>query len=442
MIRKPSRRLRAASFTAVLVALVACGVPGTPAQEPSKQPNFLFIMGDDIGLETLGCYGGESYRTPRLDALARTGMRFEHCYSMPVCHPSRVCLLTGKYPFRMGRPRWGDFPKAEEKNTFAHLLKKSGYATAVAGKWQLTLMKNNLDHAKTLGFDDSSLFGWHEGPRYYDPMIYQNGKVREDTKGKYGPDVYVDFLIDFMERNRDRPFMAYYPMALCHDVTDDLKAPVPHGPKDRYDDYKEMVEGMDRCVGRLVDALDRLKLREKTLILFTGDNGTPGSYIAKADENGKLVRLPITSRRNGRDVKGGKGRLTDAGTRVPTIAAWAGVIKGGQIVDDLIDFSDFLPTFAELAGAAVPEGSGIDGRSFAPRLLGTGSHARSWAFAQHRGTYWVRTQRWKLYEDGRLIDAATDPLEKKPLGPDTLTEEMAEARLALLSVQKKLRFRK
>ena len=108
------------------------------------RPNIGFIMADDVGDEAIGCYGGTSYKTPHLDELARTGMRFRHCYSMPVCHPTRVCLLTGRYPFRLKHQRWGTFPKSAEKQTFAHVMKRAGYATAIAGKWQLTMLDRIL----------------------------------------------------------------------------------------------------------------------------------------------------------------------------------------------------------------------------------------------------------------------------------------------------------
>jgi arylsulfatase A len=383
---------------------------------PSRrdQPNIVLIMADDLGIETLGCYGGTSYRTPHLDRLAATGMRFEHCYSMPVCHPTRVCLLTGRYPFRLNNPEWGTFPASAETQTFAHVLERAGYATAIAGKWQLTMLKDDLDHPHRLGFDTYCLFGWHEGPRYYQPLIWQNGKKRTDVRDRYGPDVYCDFLIDFMERNRDKPFLAYYPMALCHDVTDDLDAFVPFGPKGRWDSYHEMVEATDERVGRIVAALERLKLRDNTLILFTGDNGTAqASYLNVVD--GKMVREPVISKMGDVLVPGGKTRLTDGGTRVPLIANWPMTIKPGQVVSDLVDFSDYLPTFAELGNAKAPAGVKLDGQSFAASLLGRDGPRRAWAYSAGRGSHWVRTQRWKLYDDGRLIDMNADPHEKTPI---------------------------
>ncbi|MHC4876759.1 MAG: sulfatase-like hydrolase/transferase [Planctomycetota bacterium] len=402
----------------------------------ASKPNILFILADDVGREVLGCYGGESYRTPRLDELAATGRRFEHCYAMPVCHPTRITLLTGRYPRHLGSPRWGSFPKHAENQTFAHVMKSAGYATAIAGKWQICTLGKQVDHPQRLGFDESSLFGWHEGPRYHEPMIYQNGKVRTDTAGKYGPDLYVDFLIDFMQRHKDGPFFAYYSMALCHDVTDDLKEPVPYGEHGRYDNYTEMAENMDRCVGRLVDALDRMGVREETLILFTTDNGTAKRSIIRA-EDGKYIRDPVVSIMNGKEIPGGKGDLTDWGTRVPTIANWPGVVQPASVENSLVDFSDVLPTFAELSGGRLPSGVPLDGHSFAGLLTGDGSTQRTWAYAESRGNrYFVKTQDWKLYDNGRLFHTERDPHEKQRLNEsDVPAADLAVLKQAMASLK-------
>jgi arylsulfatase A-like enzyme len=406
--------------------LPACARFGTGVGS-AERPNILLIFADDVGREVLGCYGGTSYSTPNLDSLAASGTRFDHAYAMPTCHPSRISLLTGRYPTTLGNPLWGSFPEAEEANTLAHTLKRAGYDTAIAGKWQIAQLEDDPLHPQRLGFDQSSLFGWHEGPRYHDPLIWQNGTIREGTEGQYGPDLYTDFLIDFMQAPRNNPFFAFHSMALCHDVTNDLDEPVPYGARGRYDNLPEMVAEMDRQIGKVLTALDQSGLRDNTLILFTTDNGTAKRTIVRA-ENGEYIREPNTSMMNGAAIPGGKGDLTDWGTRVPTLASWPGVVPAGCSVDGLVDLSDLLPTFAEIAEAPLPSDINLDGASFAPLLRGDTDTGRPWVYAEKRdGNRWVRTQRWKLYHDGRFFDMDADPEETTPLRFAMLTGESAQA---------------
>lgn len=398
----------------ILILLVACA--GWTANAQGK-PNIVLIMADDVGCEPIGAYGGERWKTPHIDALAKSGMRFDYAFSMPVCHPTRVCLMTGKYPFRL-KSKWGSFPKAEEKNSIAQVLKRAGYATAVAGKWQLSLMKNDLQQPARMGFDEWSVFGWHEGARFHEPYIYENGRLRTDTKGKYGPELYVEFLGQFMEQSsrEQKPFFAFYSMALAHDVTDDIPVQVPYMPgKDRWMNYGEMIESMDAMIGKLVKRIDELGLRNDTLILFTGDNGTAQRSKLRHIEGRKYEYEQVYSIRNGQRVPGGKGTLLDIGTNVPLIASWPKRISAGSRGHELVDFSDWLPTLADLAGAKVE--SPVDGVSFATTLLHARRHeARSYAFAEHRGgKAWVRTKQHKLYNDGRYYDIRVDPMEKTPL---------------------------
>lgn len=422
-----------------LLAAFVVLLMSTVVSSAADRPNIVLIMADDVGCEPLGCYGGTSYQTPHIDALAAAGMRFTHCYSMPVCHPTRICLMTGRYPMRVGNPRWGSFPKSLEPHTIAWAMKYCGYATAVAGKWQLAMLGKDLQQPHRMGFDEYCLFGWHEGPRYHDPLIWQNGTQRKDTDGKYGPDLYVDFLVDFITRNRDTPFFAYYPMALCHDVSDDLKAPTPYPPgKDRYDSYGEMIVQMDRCVGRITASLEQLGLAENTIVLFTGDNGTSkGSIIRAAAATGtkkwKYIREPVHSMVGDQKVPGGKGNLTNDGTNVPLIAACPSLIPR-DVVDDLVDFSDFLPTLVDLGRG--PTRGETDGISFASRLRGLRGNARQWAFSQHKGQHWVRTRDWKLYDDGRLFDMKSDPTERQNVSPDrTDISELSTLVAAMQQVQ-------
>ena len=399
----------------IIFPLFACVAVAIAAQ---GKPNIVLIMADDVGCEPIGAYGGERWKTPHIDALAKGGMKFDYCFSMPVCHPTRVCLLTGKYPFRLNSG-WGSFPKAEEKNTVAQVLKKAGYATAVAGKWQLSLMKNDLQQPARMGFDEWSVFGWHEGARFHEPFIYENGRLRTDTKGKYGPDLYVDFLGEFMAKSAKagKPFFAYYPMALAHDVTDDIPVQVPYMPgKDRWMDYGEMIESMDAMVGKLAAKVDQLGLRKKTIILFTGDNGTAKRSKLRHIKGRKYEYETVYSIRNGKRIPGGKGTLLDIGTNVPLIANWPSYIKAGSS-DALVDFSDWLPTLAELGATKVSHK--IDGISFAPQLFGlprNSRKSRSFAFSERKGgKAWVRTKQYKLYSDGKFFDVKNDAMEKKPL---------------------------
>lgn len=405
----------------------------------ARQPNIVFILADDVGCEVLNCYGGTSYKTPNIDRLAAGGVRYRYAYTMPVCHPTRISLLTGQYPFRLGHPEWGSFPRAAESRTLAAVLKRAGYATVVAGKWQLALLKDDLEQPHRMGFDDYCLNGWHEGPRYYEPYIWQNGKLRTDVRDRYGPDVVCDFLIDFIKRHQDEPFFAYYPMLLCHAETNDLAKPAPFGPNGRYDNYAEMVTKMDDLVGRVVTALDQLGLRENTLLVYFSDNGTAERNLISA-KGDRYIYETVISKMGDREIRGGKATLTDWGTHVPLIVNWPGTIEPGAVSDDLVDVSDFLPSLADLAGAKLPEDVQLDGHSI-PAQFREGAAPRSWVFAEHRGRCFLRNQHWKLYNDGAFYDLQADPDEKQPLASDALSAAAAAAHRALQQALNGLNYR-
>jgi arylsulfatase A len=409
-----------------LIAFCTFAAIGTASARP---PNIVLILADDVGREVLGCYGGTSYHTPNIDRLAADGMRFEHAYVMPVCHPTRTALLTGRYPFRLGHPEWGTFPRKEEQRTLPALLRRAGYCCAVAGKWQLTLLKGDLEQPNRMGFDEYCLLGWHEGPWYYHPHIWQNGKRRRDVRDRYGPDVNCEFIIDFIERHRKQPFFAFYSMSLCHAETNDLERPAPVGPNGRYDSYAEMVEKMDEHVGRIIEAVDRRGLRENTLLVFFSDNGTAARNLIDA-EGDKYIYEPVVSKMGEREIPGGKGTLTDWGTRVPLIARWPATINSGEVTTDLMDASDLMPTFVDVAGATLPADLKLDGSSFIAQLRDE-APPRRWVFAEHRDRCFVRNQRWKLYRDGRLFDMEIDPDELRPLPNEGLSLAASLARSEL-----------
>jgi arylsulfatase A len=357
-------------------------------------------------------------------------MRFDHCYAQPLCTPSRVKIMTGQYNLR-NYETFGILDPTQ--TTFAHVLKGAGYATCVVGKWQLLERSEPKDgkqrrgaYPSETGFDEHCLWQVDQRQsRYRDPLIVENGAYRDDMKGKYGPDIFTDYALDFIERKRDQPFLLYFPMALTHDPF----VPTPDSPewnnskqKANKKFFADMVTYMDKIVGQIVTKLDELRLRENTLVLFTGDNGTHTS---------------ITSQLGNRSIRGGKRSLTDAGTHVPFVANWPGTMPAGRVCDDLIDFTDFLPTLAEAAGARGIGDGHLDGRSFLPQLRGEKGNPRDWVFCHYFRNAgdpvqcYVRDKRWKLYTNGNLFDLDSDPLEERPstFGAEDIAAATARKRL-------------
>ncbi len=398
------------------------------------RPNILLILADDVGVEAFGSYGGQSYYTPHLDALAQGGMRFTHCYSQPLCTPSRVKLMTG-----MGNlSNYVNFSILDPKQrTFAHVARDAGYATVVAGKWQLFGASHYGDWRgkgstpAQAGFESSCLWQMSElGNRYWNPVVEIDGVLQEPRQGAFGPDLFVDHLLQFAGEQGDKPFFAYFPMALVHSPF--VHTPLTRTEKTAQEDqesqatrFAEMMVYMDLVVGRLVKGLDDLGLRENTLILFVGDNGTSQS---------------IRSVRNREVVSGGKAQPTNAGTHVPLLASWPKRIVPGGVCEDLVDLSDFLPTFCEVMGVANPGGA-CSTHSFLPQLLGGQASPRSFIAiysnprpedpARNPRVCFARNQRFKLYDDGRFFDCVADPLEQTNLDQEGDAPEQAQARSLL-----------
>jgi len=391
-------------WTATLVGLAALvGLPD------ATKANIVVIMADDMGYECAGAYGGTSYQTPRLDRLAATGLRFQHCYSQPICTPSRVQLMTGIYNQR-NYIRFGVLDPQE--TTFANLLQQAGYATCVAGKWQL---EGGFDGPYHFGFDTYCLWQLTRRPgRYPNPGLEINGRELDFDNGEYGPDIVSDYICDFIENHQNEPFLVYYPMILPHwpfEPTPDSEDWGPeargvlrgHGDPQYFDD---MVAYTDKMVGKIVDTLDRTGLREETIILFTTDNGTARE---------------ITSKMGDRTVQGGKGTTTDAGTRVPLIVNWPGQIEPGRVTDRLVDFTDLFPTVLDLADVEPPADLELASSSFLPTLTGKAGNRRNWVYCWYArnggpdGQEFARNQRFKLYRDGRFFDIDQDVREQEPL---------------------------
>lgn len=392
----------------LFLALAACG---HSLAVDGKKPNIVLIMADDFGYECLAANGGESYQTPNLDRLAAEGMRFENCYVQPVCTPTRVELMTGMSNVR-NYIQFGLIDR--DATTFAHLLKQAGYATGIAGKWQLGRGKRL---PQRLGFDEACLWQHtRRPPRFANPGLEYNGEERNFANGEYGPDLVNEFALDFVTQHKDGPFLLYYPMLLTHapfQPTPDSADwdPQAMGEKINRSDkhFADMTAYMDKLVGRLVARLDELQIRDNTLVIFLGDNGTAKS---------------LTSQFKGQPYQGGKGTVNARGTHVPLIANWPGHVPAGKVNADLIDSTDFLPTLCAAAGVEVPESLTIDGQSFWPQLMGEPGQPREWRYAWYsqdggpKATHeFAMSTRHKLYRNGRLFDLSADPFEERPIAP-------------------------
>ena len=416
-MKGPSMLRKSFPVLAAAAVIVAGHGParGAPKASGDRPPNLIVIMADDLGAKELSCYGNEDHRTPHLDRLARTGVQFDTCFATPLCHPTRFEIMTGQYGstnkiFNFAGRRGGPKPTSPEEQivnhlTFAQVLESAGYATAHAGKWQLTGKIPTL--VRETGFDEYCMWaykhnlpegvehdgGWEGKPgqktcRYWHPSIVTNGEYLPTEKDDYGPDIFTEFLIDFVRRHKDGPFFLYYPMALTHapyystPTTDpDETEKFTHSP----DKFKENVEYVDKLIGRIVAALEEMGLRDDTILFFTGDNGTGGQ---------------------------GKGQPTELGARVPMIVNGPGRVKPLGLSDELVDLSDVLPTLAELAGAKLPDDRPIDGRSYAFLLEGRPGTPREWIFSYLGDRRILRTKRWLLEDNsphhyGRLYDCGT-----------------------------------
>lgn len=405
-----------ARSTAFLLLLAVAALPLPLGESAARaadadRPNILLIMADDLGAKELGCYGHPTHRTPRLDELARTGVRFETCYATPLCHPTRFELMTGQYGFHNGvyqfaGRRGGPEPDSPVEDiganhyTFAEMLQAQGYATALAGKWQLSGTIPTLIHE--CGFDEYLMWAYehnlppgitHSGgwegrkktARYWHPSLVRNGQYVPTGPDDYGPDLFTASLIDFMRRNQERPFCAYYSMCLTHgpwvSTPDSTRTPADR-TRNKPANFQANVEYVDKLIGRLIDALAELGLRERTIVIFTSDNGTGGD---------------------------GKGQPTELGARAPMIVNCPGRVKPLGSCRALVDLSDVLPTLAALTGAKPPDDRPIDGQSFAHIVEGKEGPEREWIFSYLADYRILRDKRWLLERNtpskpGRFFD--------------------------------------
>lgn len=433
--------------TKILAGVAGCMAMVPAVGQAAKQkkvvdsrPNILFILADDMGKECLGCYGS-TYHTPVLDQMAEEGLKFNYCTSQPLSTPSRVEFLTGKYNYK-NYSKFG-FMNQDQK-TIANLAKDAGYATCISGKWQLGTNKKLPAH---FGFDNYCLYHLeYKGNKYAKPLFMEDGVMHDNcTEDDYGPDYFSDYICRFMEKNRNRPFFAYYAMTLVHDPFQatpesddwDIDPQKRFDVQDKY--FPDMCSYADKMVGKVLKKLDDLGIADNTIVVFVGDNGT-AQYI-------------FTPMKDGSVVQGGKALTLETGTAVPMIARWGKYSKElkKHTTACLVDFTDMMPTFAEAMQVKVPTEWDTDGHSFLDVLKGKKQvNDREFVFVHYKANHvpqanleryadrYFKTRQYKLYASGRFYDFVNDPSELRPITPKAMTPEQKKVYQMLKAEMDKL----
>jgi arylsulfatase A-like enzyme len=432
-----------------------------------KRPNFVFILTDDLGWADLGCYGSTFYETPNLDRLAAGAVRFTDAYAACcVCSPTRVSIMTGKYPARVGLTNWltGGIRKKLigapyikqmplEEVTIAEALKAGGYATGFVGKWHLGAEPYWPEHQ---GFD-VNVAGCHAGSPiggYFAP--WGNPRMTDGPRGQYLTDRLTDEGIKFIEANRNRPFFLYQSYHTVHTPIQakkeliekykakaagldaaKLRADLPEADfkargAQSHPVYAAMVESMDTNIGRILAALERLGLADSTAVIFMSDNG--GLSTSRGRGGAPTSNVPL---------RAGKGWVYEGGIREPMIIRWPGVTRPGATCREPVTSTDFYPTMLEMAGLKPRPQQHVDGVSLIPLLKGAASLGRKaifWHYPHYspqggRPACAVRAGDYKLlefFEDRHveLYDLAKDIGERNDLAA-RMPEKAAELRKML-----------
>ncbi|MEO8116779.1 MAG: sulfatase-like hydrolase/transferase [Bacteroidota bacterium] len=444
-------------FSVGILSLGSCKKDFSPIENPedssfdvgsfdkmgnSGKPNIIFIIGDDVGYEIPNYTGGESYNTPSLNYMASHGMQFNYAFSHPDGFPSRLAAFTGKYNFR-NYINWGILPPGG--HNISNLLHDAGYATCFVGKWQ----NDGGDAAiKEAGFDKYRVFLPFEYPsnqfkgRYKSPIIYENGGFLPDsiTAGRYSEDMNVDYLDSFIDQNQRKPFFAVYSMPLVQKPW----VPTPDDPEyatwdPKFDELKQdikyfpsMVNYMDKKIGQIMKHIQAKGLRNNTMIIFTTDNAT---------------NVKISSLWRGQLVRGLKNGTVLGSTRQPLVAYWPRGIKPNQSTNTLVDFTDFLPTFSDIAKTPVPANYGtLDGVSFYDNLTGKKGIDRTWSFCQWDNNptdnkpmiRYINDTIYKLYDEPplykRFYNMQIDEYELNPIPAYKQTDAEKQIRQNFIDV--------
>jgi arylsulfatase A len=400
------------------------GTASAAAFAATRRPNIIFLLADDLGVGDLGCYGQKILRTPNIDRLAAEGTRFTSAYAgAMVCAPARCSLMTG---YHMGhatvRNNWevypeGQHPLAPRDVTVAEVLRKAGYRTGICGKWGLGGPGSGSTPVEK-GFD--FFYGYNcqrHAHRFYVDYLWRNGSrepiVQSPSKRVYAQDLIADESLRFIRENRERPFFLFCAWTVPHgpyfvNNVPGVEKYAETGWKDAEKVYATMVDRLDADVGRVMALLKELKLDDNTLVLFASDNGAGGGPVNNARFGSQMGLREV------------KGTLREGGLRVPLIARWPGQVPAGRVSDLPTAFWDFLPTAAELAGAAAPKG--IDGRSIVPALRGRAQKRPEYLYWEQltpaKLAQAVRMGKWKAFRASagapvELYDLTADPAESR-----------------------------
>jgi len=403
-------------FLPVVLGLVTLNLCVTASAVTPQKLNFIFVLVDDFGWTDLGVQGSTFYQTPNIDRLAREGMRFTQAYSAcTVCSPTRAAALTGKYPARLRITDWikGHFrPNAKlkvpdwtmhlplEEITIAEALKRGGYATASIGKWHLGGPEFYPDKQ---GFDEN-IGGCDKGqpPSYFSP--YGIPTLADGPKGEFLSDRLTDEALNFIARNKSKPFFIYLPHYAVHTplagkpevIAKYERKADPRNPQHNAK-YAALVESVDDSMGRIRQKLEEIGIADNTVIIFTSDNG--GLVLNNVTSN-----LPL---------RVGKGSAYEGGVRVPLFIKWPGVTQPSSTCDTPVITPDFYPTILKMAGLAIENKRSVDGESLVPLLKQNGTLRRTaiyWHYPHyHQGGATpysaIRQGDWKLlefFEDNRV----------------------------------------
>lgn len=410
--------------------------------QAATQPNILLIYVDDLGYGDLGSYGHPVIKTPNIDALANGGLRLTNYYApSALCSPSRAGLLTGRYPYRSGIKSWipegSDNYLHDEEITLAEILKSVGYATAHIGKWHLNsdLGSDTEPQPTDQGFDYFYGHNAFQIPTNHNPTNIFRNRVSLGMQNGYTADLYADESIEWIKnRDQDKPFFLYLSMAEPHttfenpaeynqmysDFTEGTIVPIESGgpvpPKDRLvprgpGEYYANITYMDSQLGRVLQALDDLRLEDDTVVVFASDNGPVTSAWLQWYETNAYGSTG--------GFRGRKHFLYEGGIKVPAIIRYPGVTRPGSSSDELVLGTDIFTTLVKIGGGEIPQDRPIDGIDIGP-MLGGGSlpdRAVFWSLSSHGELeFAVRHGSWKLLFDRdhaprELYDLAEDPLE-------------------------------